>query len=85
MNDGPPFIGADIESNLHKIRQMSEGQVVPPSQAEAILKTVREELHSKVEYTVLGGEGHGWRRSENTKAALEKELRFYEEVLGLKN
>lgn len=86
MNHGPPFAGASIdESGLHKILQGSEDKVVPPNQAEAIVRTIREELHSKVEYTVFEGEGHGWRQSENIKAALEKELGFYEEVLGLKN
>jgi len=58
--------------------------VVPLNQAEAIVRTIREELHGKVEYVVFEGEGHGWRQSENIKTALEKELAFYEEVLGLK-
>jgi dipeptidyl aminopeptidase/acylaminoacyl peptidase len=30
------------------------------------------------------GEGHGWRKAETIQAALEKELAFYEDVLGLK-
>ena len=59
--------------------------MVPPNQAEAIVKTIRDELRGKVEYVVFEGEGHGWRQSENIKAALEKELGFYEEILGLKD
>ena len=49
------------------------------------MKTIRDELRGKVEYVVFEGEGHGWRQSENIKAALEKELGFYEEILGLKD
>ena len=49
------------------------------------MKTIRDELQGKVEYVVFEGEGHGWRQSENIKAALEKELGFYEEILGLKD
>ena len=85
-NSRAVFAGAGIdEGGLYKILQGSEDKVVPPNQAEAIVKTIREELHGKVEYMVFKGEGHGWRQSENIKAALEKELGFYEEVLGLKN
>ena len=86
MNSELVLPAADIdEGGLYKILQGSEDKVVPPNQADAIVKTIREELHGKVEYLVFEGEGHGWRRSENIKAALEKELGFYEEVLGLKN
>jgi dipeptidyl aminopeptidase/acylaminoacyl peptidase len=34
-----------------------------------------------VEYVLFEGEGHGWRKAENVKAALEKECSFYEKVL----
>ncbi len=80
------FSGAQIDKGgLYKILHGSEDKVVPLNQAEAIVRTIREELHGKVEYVVFEGEGHGWRQSENIKAALEKELGFYEEVLGLKD
>jgi dipeptidyl aminopeptidase/acylaminoacyl peptidase len=69
---------------LYKILQGSDDKVVPPSQAEEIVKIIRDELHGKVEYEVFEGEGHGWRRGETVKVALEKELGFYEEILGLK-
>ena len=38
----------------------------------------------RVEYTVFQGEGHGWRKEENIRTALEKELAFYEDVFGLR-
>lgn len=37
----------------------------------------------RVDYTVFEGEGHGWRKAENIKAALEQELHFYEDVFGI--
>lgn len=80
------LFAADIdEGGLYQILQGSEDKVVPPNQADAIVKTIREDLHGKVEYVVFEGEGHGWRRSENIKTALEKELGFYEEILGLRS
>jgi dipeptidyl aminopeptidase/acylaminoacyl peptidase len=36
-----------------------------------------------VEYVLFEGEGHGWRKAENVKRALETECRFYEQILGL--
>lgn len=57
--------------------------VVPPGQAEAIVKAIKDN-NGRVEYVLFEGEGHGFRKSENIKAALEKELAFYEDVFGLK-
>ena len=37
--------------------------------------------NGQVEYVLFEGEGHGWRKAENVKKALEKECSFYEEVL----
>src|SRR5262249_54491592 len=56
--------------------QGSEDKVVPPNQAEkmyaALLqKGVRSEL------VIYEGEQHGFRKAENIKDALEKELRFF--------
>lgn len=64
------------------ILQGSDDHVVPPNQAEAIVKKIREK-GGEVEYIVFEGEGHGWRRAENVKAALEKECQFYEKVFNL--
>ncbi|THH26456.1 hypothetical protein EUX98_g7730 [Antrodiella citrinella] len=57
--------------------------VVPPAQAEYIVKLIKAN-NGSVEYVVYEGEGHGWRKAETIKAALEKELHFYEGVLKLK-
>ena len=37
-----------------------------------------------VGYLLFEGEGHGFRRAENIKRALESELYFYGKVLGFK-
>lgn len=36
-----------------------------------------------MDYIVFEGEGHGWRKAENIKIALEKEESFYREVFEL--
>ena len=63
--------------------QGSIDRVVPPSQAQDMKKVI-EEHRGYVEYELFEGEGHGWRREENIRAALEKELSFYENVFGVK-
>lgn len=63
--------------------QGSLDAVVPPGQAEAIVKAIKDN-NGRVDYVLFEGEGHGFRKSENMKAALEKELTFYEDVFGLK-
>jgi dipeptidyl aminopeptidase/acylaminoacyl peptidase len=37
-----------------------------------------------VKYVLFPGEGHGFRKAENRKKALETEIGWYEDVLGLK-
>ena len=58
-----------------------EDKVVPPSQARKMFEAVRSRqlLTALVEF---GGEGHGFRRAENIKRALEGELEFYGQVFG---
>ncbi|KAG5634963.1 hypothetical protein H0H81_000199 [Sphagnurus paluster] len=57
-------------------------KVVPKEQADLIYRIVKER-GGTVEYKLYPGEGHGWRKEETIKDALERELRFYEGVLGL--
>jgi dipeptidyl aminopeptidase/acylaminoacyl peptidase len=48
---------------------------------------IYEKLKAKggvVEYKLYPGEGHGWRREETLRDSLEREIRFYERVLGLR-
>jgi len=38
----------------------------------------------KVKYVLFQDEGHGFRKAENIKMAVETEIGWYEDVLGLK-
>ena len=58
-----------------------EDRVVPPNQAEMMV----EALGAKgvpVAYLPFEGEGHGFRRAENIKRALDAELYFHSRVFG---
>ncbi|EMD35932.1 hypothetical protein CERSUDRAFT_115835 [Gelatoporia subvermispora B] len=77
----PVFHADKIKSPL-LVLQGSIDAVVPPGQAEEIVNMIRKH-HGRVEYVVFEGEGHGWRKAETIKAALSKELSFYQDVLGL--
>lgn len=65
-----------------QILQGSEDKVVPPQQAEEIVAKIQA-CGGKVKYVLFQGEGHGFRQPENIKNALESEIAWYEEVLGL--
>jgi len=56
-----------------------EDKVVPPNQAEKMVKALRAK-GVPVAYLAFEGEGHGFRRAENIKRALEAELFFYSRV-----
>ena len=58
-----------------------EDKVVPPGQAEAMLAALAERGIPHA-YVPFEGEGHGFRRARNIRAALECELWFYGQVLG---
>ena len=65
-----------------QILQGSADEVVPPSQAETIVESIKRK-GGRVKYIVFEGEGHGWRKAENIKKGLEEELAWYENVFGL--
>ncbi|MCX6023618.1 MAG: S9 family peptidase [Chloroflexi bacterium] len=58
-----------------------DDKVVPPNQAEMMLAAVRAK-GLPVAYVQFAGEGHGFRRAENIKRALDSELYFYARVFG---
>lgn len=55
--------------------------VVPPDQAEAMVAALTERCVPHA-YVVFEGEGHGFRRPESIRTALEGELYFYAQILG---
>lgn len=56
--------------------------MVPPSQAELLVAALAGKGVPHA-YLPFEGEGHGFRRAENQVAALEAELSFYGQVLGV--
>jgi dipeptidyl aminopeptidase/acylaminoacyl peptidase len=61
--------------------QGSEDTVVPPDQAEKMYEAMAAR-GLPVAMVVFAGEGHGFRRAENIRRALEGELSFYGQVFG---
>ena len=63
------------------IFQGLEDKIVPPSQAEIMVRALEENgiMHA---YVPFEGEQHGFRKSENIERALEVELFFYGAALG---
>lgn len=79
-------------SPIHFVNQIScpmilfqglEDKVVPPSQAELMVKALREK-GLPVAYIPFDGEQHGFRRAENIKRSLEAELYFYSKIFSFK-
>ncbi|MBN2556048.1 MAG: S9 family peptidase [Anaerolineales bacterium] len=79
-------------SPLHQAKEMkapvilfqgSNDPVVPPKQAEKMAHVL--ESHGRpYRYIALANEGHGLRLAENIRRALEAELAFYQDVLGIR-
>ena len=75
----PIFHAQKIKAPL-LLLQGSEDRVVPLEQATEMEKVIKEE-GGDVRLVVLEGEGHGFRRSENVKRAIEEEERWWIETL----
>ena len=61
--------------------QGQDDKVVPPSQSEVIVETLRKR-GTPVAYFAYEGEGHGFRRADSIISAYGAELSFYAQVLG---
>jgi dipeptidyl aminopeptidase/acylaminoacyl peptidase len=60
-----------------------EDKVVPPNQAEMMVKLLQEK-GIKVAHVTFPDEGHGFRKANNIIKAMESELDFYADVFDLK-
>lgn len=60
-----------------------EDKVVPPNQAEMMVKALVEK-GLPVAYVPFEGEQHGFRRAENIKRCMDLELYFYGQIFGFK-
>ena len=63
------------------ILQGLDDEVVPPSQGEAMVE-VLERKGIPYAYLPFAGEGHGFRKLENIRRALEAELGFAGRIFG---
>lgn len=79
--DRSPVHHVDELSAPILLLQGAEDQVVPPNQAEAMAAAARAK-GLPVALIVFPGEGHGFRRAENIRTALEAELYFLGRVFG---
>ncbi|KAJ7151206.1 alpha/beta-hydrolase [Mycena filopes] len=77
----PVFHAHNIKAPL-LILQGSKDPIVPPNQAEDMIRVIRER-GGTAEYEVFEGESHGWRIAENIAKALDLELGFYERALNI--
>ncbi|KAG9315061.1 Alpha/Beta hydrolase protein [Chiua virens] len=65
-----------------KVLQGADDKIVLPEQAEKIVNTIVGQGHAdKVKYRLFEGEGHGWRRAETIKEAVELEHDWYDKHL----
>ncbi len=74
-------------NSLEKLRtpmilfQGLEDKIVPPNQAELIVKELRKK-GTPYAYVPFAGEQHGFRQAKNIKRSLEAELYFYSKIFG---
>ncbi|KZT00116.1 alpha/beta-hydrolase [Laetiporus sulphureus 93-53] len=80
--DRSPIFHADQIKTPLLVLQGSDDAVVPPAQAKIIVDAITKR-GGRVELHMFDGEGHGWRKAETIKEALERELYFYEDVFGI--
>ncbi|KAJ6459747.1 Alpha/Beta hydrolase protein [Mycena vitilis] len=79
-----PIYHADkIEMPL-LILQGKDDTVVPADQMISMVKTIKAR-GGKADLVLFPGEGHGWRKASTIQTVLEREMTFFNEVLGLEN
>jgi dipeptidyl aminopeptidase/acylaminoacyl peptidase len=77
-----PIHFADRITTPMLVLQGADDEIVPPSQAELIVSALRRRGVPHA-YLLFPGEGHGFRKAETIVRALEAELSFYLQVLGI--
>jgi dipeptidyl aminopeptidase/acylaminoacyl peptidase len=79
--DRSPVYHADSITRPLLLLQGLDDKVVPPAQAEVIVEAL-EQRGVPYAYLAFAGEGHGFRKSENAKRALEVHLSFLAQIFG---
>ncbi|MDO5495227.1 MAG: S9 family peptidase [bacterium] len=80
--DRSPLFHLDSLSAPVLLLQGEDDKVVPPNQARQIADAITAR-GGEVELVMYPGEGHGFRKAENAKDALERELAFYLRALRI--
>jgi dipeptidyl aminopeptidase/acylaminoacyl peptidase len=78
--DRSPLTHADKITRPVIFFQGADDKVVPPNQTEMMVDALRRR-GVPTGYLLFAGEGHGFRRAENVKRALDAELYFYAELV----
>jgi len=76
-----PILHTDALSAPVIVFQGLEDKIVPPSQAEVMIQSLRRK-GLPFAYVTFPGEQHGFRQAATIKRALEGELYFYSRVFG---
>jgi dipeptidyl aminopeptidase/acylaminoacyl peptidase len=76
-----PITHADGLSAPLLLLQGRDDEIVPPSQSELMIEAL-ERKGIPYAYLAFEGEGHGFRKAENRRRALEAELDFLARILG---
>jgi dipeptidyl aminopeptidase/acylaminoacyl peptidase len=76
-----PVIHADSISRPLLLLQGLDDKVVPPSQSEVIVEALSRRAIPYA-YIAFEGEGHGFRKAENVKRAIETHVSFLAQVFG---
>jgi dipeptidyl aminopeptidase/acylaminoacyl peptidase len=79
--DRSPVNHADSISRPLLLLQGLDDKVVPPAQAEVIVEALKQR-GIPYAYISFEGEGHGFRKAENIKRALEAHVSFLAQVFG---
>ncbi|KAJ7512848.1 alpha/beta-hydrolase [Mycena galericulata] len=66
------------------ILQGEEDTVIPAEQMVEMVEKIKERK-GKVDIVLFSGEGHGWRKASTVQTVLQREMSFFNEVLGLDN
>ncbi|KAF5361416.1 hypothetical protein D9758_006219 [Tetrapyrgos nigripes] len=83
LRERSPVHYADRIRSPLLILQGDIDRVVPKNQAQSMYDNILK-AGGQAEFKLYPEEGHGWRKKETQKDALERELDFYERCLGLK-
>ncbi|KAJ7202150.1 alpha/beta-hydrolase [Mycena pura] len=80
--DRSPVYHAENISSPLLILQGAADPLIPPSQAEDMVRVIRKN-GGTCDYILYEGEGHGWRRADTIENALRSEMEFYQRALLL--